>query len=164
MSDRPLTEREHEILSFLLTAPGIPDVDILRQQAAVATGVGCECGCATVGLNVDPSAAPQASPDIRRDLVETTTDDIARVHRAQPLRFFGDDGETVDPQRTPTAGDLEGYIGLILWTTGDGWLDSIEMQLVGNFERPATFPPAEVFDAPSVSPGPRAWNPYTDEP
>jgi hypothetical protein len=157
MGDRPLTERESEILSFLLTAPGIPDVDILRRQAAMTTGSSCDCGCASLELTVDRSAAPHASSVLRRDLAWAETEDIASVHRLEPLRFYGEDGNTIDPQHHVTAHDLDGYIGLILWTTGDGWLDWIEMHLVGNFARPSTFPPAELFEAPQLCSGPPAW-------
>ena len=61
MVERPLSEREPEVLIFLLSAPGIPDVDAFRRQAevAVSSGRSCPYGCASIGLEVDHSAAPQ---------------------------------------------------------------------------------------------------------
>src|SRR5919201_3664381 len=121
MGDRPLSEREREILSFLLSAPGIPDGDIFRRQAAVATtsGPSCECGCASIGLEVDPASAPRARLDLPRDLVDASTDDVASLHQAWPLLFYGDNGN-IDPNYPVTANDLQGAIGLILWVEG-GW-------------------------------------------
>jgi hypothetical protein len=109
-------------------------------------------------LSVDQSAAPSARSDVRRDLVEATTEDIARVHRLTPLCFYGEDGR-IDPQHRVTADDLAGYIGLILWTTGYGRLEGVEIHAVGNFANPSTFPPAGVFEAPSLCSGPAAWVP-----
>jgi hypothetical protein len=139
MTPRPLSEREHEVLCFLLTAPALPDGDVLRHQAAVAVSSGsdCPCGCASIGLVVDPSAAPKARPDLPGNLVEASTVDIAGVHEREPLSFFGDD-------------DLVGAIGLILWVEG-GWLSGIEIWGAGNFANPRTFPPAELFEAPRVT-------------
>src|ERR1700755_1437052 len=52
---RPLTERENEILTFLLSAE-FPGVEKLRQQAQTAHVIGrCQCGCATIYLGVDES-------------------------------------------------------------------------------------------------------------
>lgn len=155
VSERPLTEREREILMFLLTAPGVPDVDALREQVAVSTASQCECGCASIELTVDRTAARPAR-GLRRELVETLTEDIARVHELTPLRFYGDDGY-IDPFHQVTPADLDGYIGLILWATRSGWLSGVEMHLVGNFARPSTFPPPEVFGAPTLCTGAEAW-------
>jgi hypothetical protein len=107
MSDsRPLSKRETEILSFLLTAPGIPDIDILRQQAAVArVSRSCPCGCATIDLTVDRSSVSHARRDLRADLVETLTVDIAREHEMEPLRFYAEDG-AIDPHHQVTPDDL----------------------------------------------------------
>jgi hypothetical protein len=74
----------------------------------------------------------------------------------EPLRFYGED-EAIDPQHRVTPDDLTGYIRLILWTTGFGWLGGIEMHQVGNFEEPRVFPPPEAFQAPSMCTGPKAW-------
>jgi hypothetical protein len=149
MDDRPLTDREREILSFLLSAPGIPDGDVLRRQAEVAIGSGrCSCGCASIGLKVDQSSVPQARLDLEPDLVEAWTEDIAGAHQLGPLVFLGEDLR-YDPAVQPTEGDLEGVIGLILWVE-EGWLSGIEVWAAGNFRDPATFPPAELFGAPRV--------------
>jgi len=151
MADRPLSQREREILAFLLTAPEIPDGDIFRRQAevAVTSGHDCPCGCASIGLNVDPSMAPQARFDRRHDLVEASTDDIAGVHESQPLVFIGDDLR-YDPAVQPRDDDLSGAIGLILWVA-EGWLSGIEIWGAGRFKDPDTFPPAELFDPPQVT-------------
>lgn len=148
MAERPLSEREREILSLLLSAPEIPDGDILRRQAAVATtsGPSCDCGCASIALEVDRSAAPQARLDLPTNLVEAATADIAGVHRAWPLLFYGDDGR-IDPHYAVTDDDLKGAIGLILWVE-DGWLGGIEVWSAGNFADPSMFPSAELFEAP----------------
>jgi hypothetical protein len=52
---RPLTERENDILDFLLSAD-FPGVEKLRKQAETILVTGrCDCGCATVYLTVDES-------------------------------------------------------------------------------------------------------------
>src|SRR5436309_2398133 len=56
VTPRPLTDREAEILDFLLT-PDFPGRDALRAQANTAKVVGrCSCGCATIDLATDPEA------------------------------------------------------------------------------------------------------------
>jgi len=151
MADRPLSERERDILSFLLRAPAIPDGNVLRRQAAVAVSSGsdCPCGCASIGLVVDPSTAPQARLDLPSNLVEASTVDIAGVHKREPLLFVGDD-LLFDATVQPADDDLVGAIGLILWVE-DGWLSGIEIWGAGNFAHPRTFPPAELFEAPRVT-------------
>jgi hypothetical protein len=124
----------------------------LRRQAAVAASIGnCECGCASIGLKVDPSGAPQARLDLRRDLVSANALDLAAVHEREPLVFTNDDGE-YDPAVQPTDLDLQGYIGLQLWVE-DGWLAGIELHGVAGeagFQYPRRFPPAELFEPPTV--------------
>jgi hypothetical protein len=58
---RALTDREREVLLLLLPPGGFADVDVYRAQVdqAEVTGM-CPCGCATINLDVDPSA-PQAT-------------------------------------------------------------------------------------------------------
>jgi hypothetical protein len=146
MADRPLSEREREILFFLLSAPGLPDAEVFRRQAEVAICCGsCDCGCASINLKVEPSAAPQAH-DPPREVVGASTVDIAGLHEREPLVFRGEDGH-FDPAVQPTDNDLQGAIGLVLWID-DGWLSGIELWIVGDFRRPRTFPPAELFDPP----------------
>jgi hypothetical protein len=54
---RDLSEREAEVLAFLLE-PEFPGVEALRRQAATARVAGrCPCGCASVLLATDPAAA-----------------------------------------------------------------------------------------------------------
>lgn len=151
MADRPLSGREREILLFLLSLPEMRDGDVLRRQAEVATtpGRSCPCGCASIGLKVDPSAASQARLDRRRFRVDAMTEDIAGVHEREPLVFLGKDGR-FDPSVVPTEDDFYGYIGLMLWVDG-GWLEDIEVHSVGNFRNPRTFPPADLFELPSVT-------------
>jgi len=157
LADRPLSEREREILAFLLSAPGLPDAEVLRRQAEVAVCSGsCPCGCASIDVTVDPSAAPQAGDC---PLVEAFIEDIRAVHEREPLVFWTwkDGGWNrwrrhrrrghYDPSVVPTNKDFEGYIGLILWVSG-GWLEGVEIHSVGNFRSPRTFPPADLFDPP----------------
>jgi len=150
MADRPLTGQEREILLFLLSAPGIPDGNVLRRQGevAISSGRSCPCGCASIGLKVDQSLVPRARRDLEPALVSALTDDIAGVHELGLLVFLGED-RRYDPAVQPTDGDLEGAIGLILWVE-EGWLSGIEVWAAGNFRHPETFPPAELFEAPYV--------------
>ena len=58
---RPLSLRERDVLGLLLAAEGFPEVGIYRVQLDQATVTGrCDCGCATIYLEVDP-AAPRAA-------------------------------------------------------------------------------------------------------
>jgi hypothetical protein len=58
---RALTDREREMLLFLLPSGRFADVDVYRAQVdrAAVTGM-CSCGCATIHLEVDPNA-PRAT-------------------------------------------------------------------------------------------------------
>jgi hypothetical protein len=52
---RTLTTREQEVLALLLPPDGFPGVDVYRAQLKDTTVTGrCECGCATVYLEVAP--------------------------------------------------------------------------------------------------------------
>ena len=58
---RPLTDREREVLLLLLPPDGFADVDAYRAQVdQVAVSGVCSCGCATIDLEVGPSA-PRAT-------------------------------------------------------------------------------------------------------
>jgi len=116
---------------------GLEVADLLRRQAEVAVcSDSCECGCATIDLTVDPSAAPQARHDLRSPLVDAFTEDIAAVHEREPLVFWTwKDGGHFDPSVVPTDDDFEGYIGLMLWVS-EGWLEGVEIHSVGNFRNP----------------------------
>ncbi len=82
MEPRPLTERENEILAFLLSAE-FPGVDKLRQQAQTAVVVGrCDCGCATINLGVDESlpTAPEVDSYAAVDAAERPKTDESAPH------------------------------------------------------------------------------------
>jgi hypothetical protein len=113
----------------------------------MSSGPDCPCGCADIGLKVDPSLAPQARLDLPSPLVTTATGDVASVHAREPLSFYEEDNWDWDPAVRPTANDLNGAIGLILWVE-QGWLSSIEVWAAGDFRDPRTFPPAELFEPP----------------
>jgi hypothetical protein len=148
VATRLLTPREREILHFLLDAPGLPDRDVLMRQADVALVDGmCGCGCASIGLRVDPSAAPQARP-LPRPVVEAFADDLQLVNRWQRLTVLGDD--LVYDQSLPVPDDLSGVIGLMLFPE-DGWLSYLEIWSAGDFQTPEVFPPPEVFGHPQIS-------------
>jgi hypothetical protein len=165
MADRPLSERERETLVFLLSSPEMPNGDVLRRRAEVVitSGRTCPCGCASIDLKLDRSAAVQARAeavaaaasnaprDHRTYRVDAFTEDIAGVHKREPLVFWNWKEGRFDPAVVPTEDDFEGYIGLMLWVRGASLLE-IEIHSVGNFRNPRTFPPAEFFDAPSVTP------------
>src|SRR5262245_33385386 len=147
---RPLTEREREILWFLVSAPGLPDGDLLLRQAeaaAVDEEVKCPCGCGSIALTVDHSAAPQARP-LPRPVVIAFAADLQLVNRRHGLTVFGDDG-LFDPN-LPVPDDLAGYIDLMLWSE-DGWLTYVEISAVGDFKTPTVFPPPDVFGPPEIS-------------
>ena len=62
---RPLTADEREVLRAVVVA-GAPNDERLRAallaqvEVAQVTGLSCTCGCASVGLAVDPADAPAA--------------------------------------------------------------------------------------------------------
>jgi hypothetical protein len=150
VATRPLTEREREILWFLLSAPGLPDRDVLLRQAeaAIVNEEGkCPCGCASVALSVDQSAAPRARP-LPRPVVMAFAHDLQLVNQRHGLTVAGDDG-LFDPD-LPVPDDLSGYIDLMLWPE-DGWLTYLEISAAGEFETPTVFPPPDVFGPPEIS-------------
>jgi hypothetical protein len=143
--------REREILQFLLDAPGLPDRDVLLDQAGVAVvdaDAKCPCGCASIALIVDQSAAPQARP-LPRPVVEAFANDLQLVNERHRLTVLGDDLR-YDPL-LPVPEDLAGTIALMLFPE-DGWLTYIEIWSVGNFQTPIVFPPPDVFEPPEISP------------
>jgi hypothetical protein len=120
MESRPLTERETEILTFLLTAD-FPGVEKLREQAQSAQVVGeCACGCATVDLEVD-AAAPVAEEIPQANAVNA-------AGRSRP-----------EAELPPE---------LILFVR-DGRLESIEIVWFDEAPI-AVFPPAEEFEPPAA--------------
>jgi hypothetical protein len=98
---RPLTEREREVLQFLLSAqrPGVAE---LRHQAGTATVVGtCSAeGCPCVEFAVDQSAAAPAG--------------VPTGH------YIGAVTEPADPGET---------VWVDLWTA-NGWLEGIELSWI----------------------------------
>jgi hypothetical protein len=118
MDRRPLTERENEILVFLLSAE-FPGVEKLRQQAQTAQVIGrCECGCATINLGVDESLP--------------VADEIAQSN-------------AVDAAGRPRSDDRPSP-ELILFVTG-GRLSSIEIVWYGDAPI-GEFPSPDQFERP----------------
>jgi hypothetical protein len=68
---RPLTQREREVLDFLLSAE-LPGVDELRRQAETVYASPWRCGCASIDLHVDRRVAP-ASPLRTQPAIEAET-------------------------------------------------------------------------------------------
>jgi len=94
---RALTEREREILTFLL-AIDVEGIEQLRQQVPHVLGARWNCGCASFNLIVDKTMAP-ASTITKSPLSEASTRE-----RDDPDRFYE----------------------LLLWVT-DGWLSGVEI-------------------------------------
>jgi len=122
---RRLTDREAEVLSFLLTAEDLPDRDALRDQASVARVSGmCECGCASFYLFIDGATAPQAHEELPRGaLVSTSSRD-----------------EFIEPERSI-------FVHL---SVRDGWLDAVEISCVGDVT-PVEFPRTSMLNTPEVT-------------
>lgn len=94
---RSLTQREREILDFLLT-PEIEGIEALRRQAETARVTGkCECGCATINLAEDRATTPAS--------------EVAAAAPVEAVRY------PADPANTH---------GLMLWVE-DGWLAGVEI-------------------------------------
>lgn len=94
---RDLTEREREVLDFLLAADfqGAPALRVQARSARV-TGV-CGCGCATIDLEVDRETSPRAE-----------------LAKRVPVEAFG-------KSQSPDAAG-----GLLLFAD-DGWLSGLEI-------------------------------------
>jgi hypothetical protein len=116
---RELTEREREILTFLLEADfqGAPELRVQAQSAKVA-GM-CKCGCATIDLEVDRDRSPRAELSSRVPI------------------------QTSPRPETPVE---DGLVSLILWTE-DGWLSGVEISFISD-EPPREFPPPQMFESP----------------
>ena len=118
---RPLTERQREILRFLLP-PDLPQRDVfLKQAAAARVSARCPCGCATIHLSIDPTAAPRAEVALPYNAVDATTGACHELDRSFELLLF-----------------IE-----------DGWLSYVEIVYYGD-EPPAEFPPPAAFEPPQV--------------
>jgi hypothetical protein len=95
---RPLSERERNVLDFMLSveAPGVAE---LREQARTATATGWDCGCASIDLHVDRGST-QPSSIRSRPAIETETK------------------ERSDPN---------GTFDLLVWVDAEGWLSGLEI-------------------------------------
>jgi hypothetical protein len=68
---RPLSPAEHQVLDLMLSQD-FPGAASLRSQVPYAQVVGgCDCGWATVDLEVAPEA-PRATPDLRGRVLPVT--------------------------------------------------------------------------------------------
>ena len=91
MAPRSLSQRENEILDFLLNAE-FPGVEKLRRQARTARVVGrCECGCATIYLGVDESL-PLADEIARSNAVDAAGRPSSDDRPAPELILFVKEG------------------------------------------------------------------------
>jgi hypothetical protein len=120
---RPLTQREREILDYLLSVerPGVAE---LRQQSEAVLARPWACGCASIDLLVDQARA-RPSPIRRRPAIETQSKER--------------DDSTI-------------FFELLLWVD-DGWLSGIELVEYGSerHEDANVFPPPTDFHPPSVA-------------
>jgi hypothetical protein len=117
---RPLSEREAATLRYLLSVSD-PRVDALRGQADVASVVDkCECGCATVALEVDCGAATASALAEGRPAIEART----RPEEAEPP------------------------VELLLFLK-EGWLSSLEIAWYDE-NLPSEFPPLDAFAPPQL--------------
>jgi hypothetical protein len=86
---RALSEREAEVLTFLLSLDD-PRLAPLREQAASAVVTGmCSCGCASIYLEVDRDRYPPVS--LCSPVVSTTTRE-ADTNQTFGLLVFLDEG------------------------------------------------------------------------
>ncbi len=120
MAPRPLSERENEILGFLLSAE-FPGVEKLRRQSANRQVVGqCECGRATIYLDVDESL---------------------------PVAYEVAQFDAVDAASRPTSADAPPF-ELILFVK-DGRLSSVEIVWYGDAPI-TEFPSPDEFERPAA--------------
>jgi hypothetical protein len=153
VATRPLTDREREILYFLLGAAGLPDRDALLRQADVTQvdeGRYCPCGCASITLIVDSTAAPRARP-LPYPCVSAFANDLKLVAQRHGLTVYEDKRASIYDGSDPVPNELEGsYLDLML-SCDDGWLSGVEISAVGYFGTPEVFPPPDVFDQPEIN-------------
>jgi hypothetical protein len=119
---RPPTQREREILDFLLS-PDVPGVAELREQARTALIRTWDCGCVSFEILVDR---------------ENTSPSSLRSHPA----IDASASEGVAPERLHS---------LMLWVDEDGWLSSLEVVDVaddhGEFN---PIPPPSMYEPPRI--------------
>jgi hypothetical protein len=120
---RPLTQREREILDYLLSAerPGVAE---LRQQSKAVLARPWACGCASIDLVVDQGRA-RPSPIRARPAIETQS----KEHE-----------------------DSTAFFELLLWVD-DGWLSGIELVDYGpgRHDEANLFPPPADFHLPGAA-------------
>jgi hypothetical protein len=118
---RPLTQREREVLDFLLSAE-LPGIDELRRQAETVYASPWRCGCASIDLHVDRRVAP-ASPLRTQPAIEAETKEV----------------------------DAAGLFELLLWVDEDGWLSSLEIvdYVDPHGSTHEIFPPPSDFEKPA---------------
>jgi hypothetical protein len=123
VATRPLTDREREILYFLLGAAGLPDRDALLHQAEVAVvdeDRHCPCGCASITLVVDAATAPQARP-LPYPCVSAFANDLKLVAKQHGLTLYENEHTYTYHGSDPVPNELEsGYLDLML-SCDDGW-------------------------------------------
>jgi hypothetical protein len=119
---RPLTDREREVLDFMLAVDD-PRIPALREQARSARVIGqCTCGCATIDLEVDRDSGTPAN---------------LRSPAVSAFRRMGN--------VAPEASVFE-----LLLFLDDGWLSSLEIVYHTADPKPI-FPPSSAFDPPEVT-------------
>ena len=104
-SPRSLSPDEQHVLNVLLSRP-FPGRDELRTQVAHArvVGLACDCGCPSVTLTVDRSAAPAPATGMVVDGVGLDADGNA----LGVLLFVGDDGYLAELEIYSAAGETVG--------------------------------------------------------
>ena len=121
---RSLTEREREILNFLLSAK-TPGVEELREQAQVGLATPWTCGCASIDISVDRAVA-RPSPIRARPAIEAESKERPTPSGCSISCFGVDD---------------------------DGWLSAIEIvdYLERHEDSPAAIPPPTDFRPPRAT-------------
>lgn len=116
---RPLTEREREILDFLLTA-NLPGIEKMRDQAETARAVRYSSRDPSFGLWLD-SEGPLPSSGRARPVIQTYT---------------------------KWQGNKDGLYSLILWADSHGGPGSVELTPFHDSGWPAVLPPPSEFEPP----------------
>jgi hypothetical protein len=153
VATRPLTDREREILYFLLGAAGLPDRDALLHQAEVAVvdeDRRCPCGCASITLVVDAATAPQARP-LPYPCVSAFANDLKLVAQRHGLTLYENKRAYIYDGSDPVPHELAGSCLDLMLSCGDGWLSGVEISADGYFGTPEVFPPPDVFDQPEIN-------------
>jgi hypothetical protein len=87
----PRTEREQDVLAFLLTAD-VEDAAHLRAQSEAVTAIGtCVVeGCPCVNFDVDGSRAPRASVTTYKEVVTAINDPVEPTHQLWVMLWLHD--------------------------------------------------------------------------